>query len=288
MQEIQNLLIRMKDSTSGQSFKSMTPEEKIRFLCESENAKEGTLHLDDGYDCPICKNKGYTITPAQVGGYWRELYKSCSCMNVRANIAEFHRSGLGDLAKRYTLENFETTEDWQKQVLKAAVNYINDPTGNWFFIGGQTGAGKSHICTAICKRLIAKGWGLHYMEWEDEATRIKAVTNDPTIYPNMIDRLQNVSVLYIDDLFKTGRGPDGEPLRPTGADIKLAFKVLNNRYRQPNKLTIISSELTLSDITAIDEAVAGRIAERSAEGGYCINLKKDLKKNYRFRNMHEL
>ena len=49
----------------------------------------------------------------------------------------------------------------------------------------------------------------------------------------------------------------------TDADIRLAFEILNSRYNDSQLRTIISSELTLFEILGLDEAVGGRIYERS-------------------------
>ena len=54
----------------------------------------------------------------------------------------------------------------------------------------------------------------------------------------------------------------------TEADINRAIEIINARYNMPNKRTIISSELDISEIRKIDEAVGGRIYQRSK--GYCF------------------
>jgi hypothetical protein len=100
--------------------------------------------------------------------------------------------------------------------------------------------------------------------------------------------LKNADVLYIDDLFKNGKDDFGTVKQPTPADINAAFEIINYRYNNPGKITIISSERTLIEMNAIDEAIAGRIAEKSKAGGYCINLAKDGKKNWRMKGITEL
>ena len=61
-------------------------------------------------------------------------------------------------------------------------------------------------------------------------------------------------MLYIDDLFKGN---------VTGADLNLAFQLINARYNDRKLITILSSELTLSEIIEQDEALGGRIYERA-------------------------
>ena len=80
---------------------------------------------------------------------------------------------------------------------------------------------------------------------------------------------KNVLCLYIDDLFKGGASE---------ADIKLAFELIDHRYR--NKyITIISTELLPNELIAIDEAVAGRIFEKSKN--HRIVIGRDSAKNQR-------
>lgn len=71
-----------------------------------------------------------------------------------------------------------------------------------------------------------------------------------------MEPLKKVKVLYIDDFFKGS---------VTSGDINLAFELLNSRYISPDKITIISSELTIEQILKYDAAIGGRIAERAGE-----------------------
>ena len=88
----------------------------------------------------------------------------------------------------------------------------------------------------------------------------------------------------VNNLFKTGKAPDGAKQRPTAADVNAAFEILNYRYNNQKKLTIISSECTIDDILDIDEAVGGRIFERAK----AFSLKPDKRRNYRLRGATEL
>ena len=112
------------------------------------------------------------------------------------------------------------------------------------------------------------------MLWRDDSQTIKAVANLPN-YTERVEPLKKAGILYIDDLFKTQSGRE-----PSAADIHLAFEIINYRYIN-SMPTIISSELTLSQVTAIDEALGGRIRELSK--GYIINIGKDSRKNYRLK-----
>ena len=104
-----------------------------------------------------------------------------------------------------------------------------------FYIFGQSGAGKSHICTAICGALIERSKDVYYMPWRDESTALKSLVTDAAAYTGRMRVLKKTEVLYIDDFLKGG---------DTDADIRLAYEILNSRYNDRGLRTILSSEMT--------------------------------------------
>ena len=64
--------------------------------CNSYNKLEGSLHLQDGYDCPKCRNKGFIAEPRLDNyGYWRDVSVDCECRKIRRSIRRLNRSGIG-------------------------------------------------------------------------------------------------------------------------------------------------------------------------------------------------
>lgn len=222
------------------------------------NSERGAL---PGVDCPLCKNRGY-ITEIRRKNL---VSVECKCMEKRRSLRQIERSGMKDLLLRHTLANFETEEEWQRKMKQSAIEFLDDDSGSWLAALGSVGAGKTHLCTAICGELLNKGEGVRYMLWRDESTKIKAVANDADEYDRLISPLKRVRVLYIDDLFKTKQG---DPVR--AADVNLAFELLNYRYCNKKLITVISSEKTMNDLLNIDEAVGSRIRERC--GDFCMEL----------------
>lgn len=208
-----------------------------------ETLKEYDL---DGYNCQKCGNTGNIIR--QENGV---LYSSeCDCMKIRRSMRRIRNSGMTDMLTRYTFTNYEETEE-TKKVKKLAQKFIEDD--GWWYISGRSGSGKTHICTAICSEIIKKGIEVYYMSWRDESTNLKAMVMESE-YSERVRKLKTVSVLYIDDLFKGGN---------SDADRRLAFELLNARYNDRKLRTIISSELDITELFDYDEALAGRIYERS-------------------------
>lgn len=253
------------ERVKGGISKPLNSEEYLEARKNWANTETGHLA---GTDCPQCKNRGYT-TEIENGHL---VSVECSCMAKRRSLRQIERSGMKALLDQYTLANFKTIEPWQAEMQRKAANFLENGDGQWFAAMGAVGAGKTHICTAICGELLNRGQEVRYMLWQDESTKLKAVVNDAAEYDRLISPLKTVSVLYIDDLFKTKRG---EEVRP--ADVTLAFKLLNYRYCNKKLTTIISSEKTIDDIMDVDEAIGSRIYERCK--GHYLRLTGD--KNWR-------
>ena len=227
------------------------------------NAERG----NEGYlDCPLCNNKGYI---AFVDDDYTVFTRECSCMARRRSLRSAKESGMSEMLGIYTLDNYETPAQWQKDIYNKATRFISDPNG-WFVISGCPGSGKTHICTAICKALIEAGKETKYFMWREMAPKLKAMVNEREFYEAKIDRFKTADVLYIDAYFKGSVTP---------ADINLAFELLNCRYNSRSKITIISTERTIDEILAIDEALGSRIYERSK--GFCVTTPKHS--NWRLR-----
>ena len=277
MEALQKILEQM--NVSGTTFDTI--EEYERFKVDSFNRAEGHLHEEDGYCCNICKNKGSIMKLVEEPGkYPVQVVAECKCAEVRRSIRRMKKSGLKDIIKDYTFDKYEAADPWQQAIKSAAEEYAKNPEG-WFFLGGQSGAGKTHLCTAICREFLLNGRRVVYMLWRDDIAKLKALSMETEQRMRMIDRFKKAEVLYIDDLFKTGKNPDNSRQHPTSADINVAFEIINYRYINPGLLTIISSECTQDELLDIDEASGGRIFEKAGAHGFSIA--PDRSRNYRTR-----
>lgn len=267
----------------GATESTFDEETYCRMKCDALNASVGNLAELDGYNCPVCKNRGFVAEPEQdCRGIWRDRLRRCKCQKTRATLRRLARSGLKDIVQEYTFERYVTANDWQRAIKTAAELFVEDDEHTCWFIGGASGCGKTHICTAMAGWYLKHGREVRYMLWRDEVVRLKASVTDAETYDRIMEGLKRADVLYIDDLFKTGRGPDG-PQKPTQADINIAFELINARYNSRKLVTIISSECTIPDILGIDEAIGGRIVERAVNNGYGFNVRPGAGKNYRLR-----
>ena len=283
MEQLQAVLKRLNMARGCNVQPRRTLEEIEQARADNFNRSPGDLNEFDGYDCQVCHNKGVIMMVVAPSGRWSTATKDCKCMKTRKTIRQMQRSGLKNVIRDLTFSKFEATEPWQKTLKQAAMDYAASPAG-WFYIGGQSGIGKSHLCTAICRELLLAGREVKYMLWRDEVTRLKALVTDGDEYHKLMDTYKRVEVLYIDDLFKTGRDKDNNPQRPTAADINVAFEIINARSLDPKLLTVISSECTTNDLLDIDEATGGRICEKAQ----VFSIAPDRTKNYRLRKVTEL
>lgn len=269
MESIKALLERRGVSNQTSTEKPVDMLEYTRRKIESANSIPGKL---TGYDCPLCLNRGYIHHMRDNG---EEYVRECECMVQRRAQAMLRKSGLVDTIQRYTFDTWQTPEVWQEKAKALAEKYVSEKSG-WFLAAGRSGSGKTHLCTAICAELLKANVEVRYVLWRDIAVMAKAAVTDDEEYFRIVDPLKSVPVLYIDDLFKTGneRDRNGNTVQkaPTTGDVNLAFEILNNRYNDTKKLTIISTERSIDDLLDIDEATGSRIYERSK--GYFLDFSK--------------
>lgn len=175
-------------------------------------------------------------------------------------LHDMKESGLANIQeeKDYKFETYTTEHEWQKHFKAQAIKYVNEfDHKKWFYIAGETGAGKSHLCTSIVFGLASKGISTRYISYPEFLSRMR---NNIASAGDMIVGVKNADVLYIDDFLKT-IGNTGEVTTFEGRQIiDLVWYRFNN-----NMPTIISTELKLSQLENIDSALRGRILEASGE-----------------------
>lgn len=156
------------------------------------------------YACGECHDSGYIGT------------KMCACMRRRLILEGFRESGIGGLIDRQSFDNFsldyyrdERERDEMRFVFERAKKFAETfgtdaaPCKNLMFIGG-TGLGKTHLSTAIARRVIERGYDVKYesapniiSDFEDErfgGERYYSRGNSPT------DKYFECDLLIIDDL----------------------------------------------------------------------------------------
>ena len=257
---------------SGQRY---DPAASARMKSDTINNAPGNL---TGHDCPKCRNRGSIAIPRDDGSIYT---KECDCMNIRRCVWEMERSGLKNIIREKTFDTYTATEPWQKVIKEKAVAYADKLEG-WLLFCGQPGSGKTHLCTAVCRQRLLAGDEVLYMPWRDKVAELKALSLDNERRFEIINAYKTAQILYIDDLFKVGKATDGST-NPTSADINLAFEIINYRYN--NHLpTIISTEKTPQELWEIDEAIYGRIYERTGDDNVVL-IARDMQRDYRMKGV---
>lgn len=238
------------------------------FSCEDIERR-----ISRGCFCRECGDTGWIPVYEYCDVYNHKVFslKQCSCRSVSVVRQTIRKSGLENEIETKTFETYSTNTEWRKTVKKTAIDYLKEIAQGkkyWFYIGGQTGSGKTHICTAIANRFLKKNYNLRYMSWVQDIRAIKFNFSDTS----RLEDYKKCEVLYIDDLFK------GSAV-PSEYDKSIAFEIFN--YRESNKLiTIVSSELTDSELETVDGAIYGRI-KSNATNRFMVSVEVSEGKNYR-------
>ena len=209
--------------------------------------------------CDSCRNGAVTRMESGM-----VISRPCRCMTVAYSRHLLEMCGLDKLSERCTFDTYLPREEWQHGIKEKALEYAANWRRSSFFISGPTGCGKTHVCTAICNTAVQEGASLRYFRWVEDGTRLKGTVTDAAAYKRELDSLAGCDLLYIDDIFKTDC---------SGADLRLAYELINSRYIA-GKPVVISSERSLPYIGGLKgkdgEAVAGRIFEMCGKGRFCL------------------
>lgn len=225
--------------------------------------------------CKLCGDTG-----------WYDLGNNtvceCSCQAIKKERERLADSGLLDAMDTLTFSSFVAETPWQQRAMDIASGYASHLLSGgkgWLYAGGAVGSGKTHLCTAICGKLLKAGIRVRYMLWPEESQRIKADINDAEALDRLLNPLMKVPVLYIDDLFKCQHEPGGRP-EVTKADVKISFQILDARYRQ--KLpTLLSSEWMIQELMDIDEGTFSRVYQMCKS--HMLLISREPGRNYRFK-----
>ncbi|MCV9886267.1 ATP-binding protein [Metabacillus halosaccharovorans] len=224
------------------------------------------------YQCPKCKDQTGFIEVRDGG----EVWVRCDCIKWRKVKSLMKASEITNEFKKLGFQNFNTKDKPTiiKDVYETALEYfqefqaIKGQRKNSIALLGQPGSGKTHLLTAISNNLISR---LHvpvlYFPYVEGFNDLKDDFNQLEI---KLERMKNIEVLFIDDLFKPVRGKP----RATEWQVEQMYSVINYRYLN-HKPILISSELTVDEIVDIDEALGTRIFQMCQN--YIVVIKGDRK-----------
>lgn len=215
--------------------------------------KSLNFKLEPKYTCDKCKDTGYT--------YSSNGSEMCSCMKQNLINEAYNNSNMHNL-KNETFEkldlnlfsnepncclyksNLSPKENMNKiiSISKDFINNFESSEQKNLLFTGTTGVGKTFLSSCIANEILKKGYTVLYQtapilldsifeyKYNSKSTDAKA----------LYDNFFNVNLLIIDDL-------GTENL--TAAKFAELFTILNSRLITPNTKTIISTNLTLEDLS---------------------------------------
>lgn len=225
-------------------------------------------------NCKYCNNSGMIAYKNEYGVF---ALKTCVCYETRKCRERLKALGLLDFV--YSLkgkfENLPENEEWEREAKKKIKDFIeNNEAKHWLCLCGSPGSGKTTKSVIVLSELMKQypNMTFDYFTWD---TRYKELVfgKDETKQA-LLEQLQEVDILFIDDFF---RHQDG--VLPQ-IEKEVAKAVIDYRYIN-KKITLITSELYLTEIAHLDEAIGTRIYERCGYGKYLIQIKRDRSRNYR-------
>lgn len=210
-------------------------------------------YSDVKYECPLCSDSGY------VDG------KMCSCMKKELVMAGCESSGMGHLMRTQSFDNFSLDYYARNQAeygemernlsvaLRFSEGFSGRGSGNLLLMGG-TGLGKTHLCSAMARVIIERGYDVYYtgaqgMISDFERERFGNSSGGLASGGEDTSRYFECDLLIIDDL---GTEVTNQ------FTVACLFNIINTRLSQ-GMPTIINTNLSAGDMKA---RYADRIVSR--------------------------
>lgn len=207
-------------------------------------------YTDVKYDCPKCADSGY------VG------IEMCECMRNALIMAGFESSGISHLLNTQTFDNFSL--DYYKQdektrlamervlsVMKAYAESFTPESAQNLALFGGTGLGKTHLSSAVARKVIEKGYDVLYVTAIELISAFNTEQFGKGVeHGELTDKFLECDLLIIDDL---GTEMGGQ------FTLSTLYNVLNIRInkRMP---TIISTNCNQQELLKkYSERIASRI-----------------------------
>lgn len=206
-------------------------------------------YLDTKYKCSICKDTGYK--DGIMCKCFAELLRVHS-FKERADKCEIALHDFDEFSLRYypTGNGKNDAHTQMSLILKKCMSYANnftDDSGSIFMLG-NTGLGKTLLCSCIAKKVIEKGNSVIFRSiikvFEDALAEHYGKKDG-----NTLEELKNADLVILDDL-GSEFGSQSDPI---------LYQILNDRINL-SKPTIISSNLSIQQLNnRYNERIVSRL-----------------------------
>lgn len=247
------------------------------YLSTLRRLREDSLNKENHYQCNKCKDSMIIFVVDETG---HRYAKDCDCA-IKSNAIRYMRnSGIDENDLKKSFNDFNTLGERELEIAKATTfSYATRFRGimldrfNSLLLCGKPGTGKTTLGLSVVNLLLNDGVPALYVSYREMITELKQLQygneDSKQKYEDKMERLKNVDLLFIDDLFKGSE---------TDADKSLMYDIINFRYLK-RKPIIVSTEKLPSELIKVDEALGSRIIEMCK--GYTV-IFKDAQ-NYRLR-----
>ncbi|MBQ5930544.1 MAG: ATP-binding protein, partial [Clostridia bacterium] len=172
-------------------------------------------------------------------------------------------------------------EEWQRDKLHAVKLWANQKKYPFLYLGGKSGAGKTHLGVAAFYSLVQRGVRGKYMSWRTESRDLKMRMTEFGFYDEKIRELKRVPLLMLDDFLWTNK------CEPSEEDFKLAKEIIDER-QAANLRTIFTANYTIKELNDMTEVVGGRIYEAcGSKTNFALTYGNECK-NYRARTQERM
>ncbi len=230
---------------------------RIRERLTSIGLSQDYLKLQ--YDCPICKDTGFTENAPQ---------KMCACLLKRINEMERESDGVTDFGRQnfcaydesripeYVLENGRTQRSYTNALKVMCEEYADAYPKNTkpnMLIMGEAGLGKTFLLNCIAERIESRGYTATLVG----AYRLLEIMRDRHFHTEDsegdFERLLNCEILLIDDL---GSEPVLRNITKEYLFILINERLLANRH------TVVATNMMPEQIKErYDERVFSRLCD---------------------------
>jgi putative replication protein len=174
------------------------------------------------------------------------------------------RSGIQELHRGCTFENYVAKHEGQQNALDKASRYASDfgnGFGGFIFSGG-CGTGKNHLAAAIGNALLARNKSVLVVTVPDLMMRFRETYQDGATQTeaSLMNDLCNVDLLVLDDI-GVQRGNTNEGV--------ILFQIVDRRLANKKPVGM----LTNLDANVLNELLGARIMDRmTMDGGMWVNF----------------
>lgn len=211
------------------------------------------------WDCPLCQDTGIlegTLCACERQRLLENRFKGAH-LPLRLQEQTFDKFSLQwySAAKKTPLGNSEREQ--AAVVLQAGRAFVaavieNPGRASGLFLTGQTGLGKTFLCSAICHALADNNIIPLYTVFSDLISDMRASFQYDSGDSGLLAMAREAPVLILDDL-----GAE----HVTDYSVSRLFDIINHRHNR-RLPTVISSNLSLSDISQVySMRIASRITE---------------------------